>query len=384
MIKIGFVYFDDIHIIPHFVGLVAELYNDPECEVDILTPDIEQAYLYMMLNRLNVPNSVVKKLPTYWYKRIAYKFQKRKKPSNQYIFKKHRKKFLDYDILVFNVFNHTHLRRKDRNKPKFVFLMHGAGDRDYPFTPEYRPFIEKFDLITTAGPKINDLFARMGKFEHTKFETCGYQKFDIIKKIQKNKKKLFNNNKPIVLYNPHFKPHLSSYFKFGDQILEYFYQNPEYNLIFAPHMNLFSPNIKGSQNPESIKQKYFEAPNIIIDFGSEKSVDMTYTLNADVYLGDVSSQVYEFLLQKPKPVIFINAHDFNWHNDIHFQNWHLGKVIKNLEDLPELLLKRNIWQKEFEEKQKKAIAYTFDIQKEKNAAKRAAEAIKKLAKNNDK
>ncbi len=383
MIKIGFVYFDNIHVIPHFIGSVQELYNDPECQVDILAPDIPHEYLYELLDVFDLPKSLVKTLPTYLYKRIAYKIQGREKPSNQYIFKKHQKKFLDYDVLVFNVFNHTHVKRKDRNKPKFVFLMHGAGDRDYPFTPEYRPFIEKFDLITTAGLKINDLFAKMGKFEHTKFETCGYQKLDVVKKIQRNKKKLFNNDKPIVLYNPHFKYELTSFLKFGMDILDFFYRNKDYNVIFAPHMNLFSTKLRNPLPQSMIPKKYLEAENMLIDFGSTNSVDMTYTLNADIYLGDVSSQVYEFLLNGPKPAIFINAHNFDWKNDVHFQNWHLGKVIDKVDDLEAVLATRVEWQKAFEDKQKKAIAYTFDIDPQKSSSKRVAEAIKKLVKNNE-
>jgi len=162
MIKVGIIYFDNIHIIPHFIGSAAALHQDPDCEVDILVPDIDHSFLYEMLDKFDVPHSVVKALPTYLYKRIAYKIQGRKKPSNQYIFKKHQKKILDYDVLVFNVFNHVHVKRKDRKKPKFVFLMHGAGDSLYPFTDEFKPLIDQFDLVTTSGQKINDLFNQNG------------------------------------------------------------------------------------------------------------------------------------------------------------------------------------------------------------------------------
>jgi hypothetical protein len=378
MLKIGFVYFDNIHVIPHFIGSVAELYKDPQCKVDILAPDIEHDYLEHLLSLHNVPKDIIIKLPTYLYKRIAYKIQGRIKPSNQYIFRKNKNKFFEYDVLVFNVFNHTHIKRIGRNHPKFVFLMHGAGDRDYPFTEEYRPFIEKFDLITTAGQKINDLFATMGEFEYTKFITCGYQKLDMIG--LKSANKLFDNNKPTVLYNPHFKRELTSFMKYGLDILEYFYQHKEYNLIFAPHMNLFSKKLKKPLPETMIPQKYKDAENMLIDFGSVNSVDMTYTAYADIYLGDVSSQIYEFLIQETKPAIFINAHNFDWQNDKHFQNWHLGKVIENVENLGKILNSRNVWQKDFEEKQKKAIAYTFDIDPNKSSSKRVAEAIINLGK----
>ena len=382
MIKIGYIFFDDIHIVPHFVGSVAELYFDPECHVDILAPEIDHDFLYKSLEMFNVPASVVKELPTYLYKKIAYKIQGRTKPSNRYIFKKHQKKLLDYDILVFNVFNQGHIKRKNRNKPKYVFLMHGAGDSYYPFTPEYFDIISQYHLITTSGQKINDLFAQMGKFENTKFEICGYQKLDFINKIKQNEQ-LFDNDKPVVLYNPHFRPHLTSFYKFGIDILEFFYQNKNYNLIFAPHMNLFTKKTRNPRSRDIISQKYIDAENIIVDFGSTRSVDMTYTKNADIYLGDVSSQIYEFLLfGLPRPAIYINAHNFDWKNDIHFRNWHLGKVITSIEKLPGLLATANQWKNDFKTIQKQVMDYTFDIDNNKSSSKRVAEAIKKLGKKN--
>jgi len=378
MIKVGFVYFEKIYIVPHFIGSFAELYKDPNVKAEILAPDIDHTYLYEALKLYDIPKSAVKILPTYLYKRIAYKIQKRKIPTNRYVFKKHQKEILDYDVLAFGVFSHVYVKRKNRNKPKFVFLMHGAGDSDYPFTDEYKPLVNEFNLITTSGQKINDLFAQNGPYPNTKFKICGYQKLDFVKKVQKNKK-LFNNDKPIVLYIPHFRDNLTSFFKFGLDILEFFYQNKEYNLIFAPHMNLFNATSKRPLDRNIIDQKYHDAENILIDFGSSNSVDMTYTYNADIYLGDVSSQVYEFLLQGPKPAIFLNAHNFDWQNNVHFQNWQLGKVIDNIDHLKEILDTRDQWLKEYAEKQKKAIAYSFDIDPNKSASKRVAEAIKELA-----
>ena len=53
---------------------------------------------------------------------------------------------------------------------------------------------------------------------------------------------------------------------------------------------------------------------------------MTYTMAADVYLGDASSQVYEFLL-RPRPCIFINSHGIDPAGDPSFLHWQAGDVI---------------------------------------------------------
>jgi hypothetical protein len=53
---------------------------------------------------------------------------------------------------------------------------------------------------------------------------------------------------------------------------------------------------------------------------------MSYTDAADIYLGDVSSQVYEFLY-RPRPCLFLNSHGIPWQGDPNFKHWTAGPVI---------------------------------------------------------
>jgi hypothetical protein len=375
MIKIGFIHFDTIYLIHHFIGSVVELYHDPECEVTILTPDTNQDYLYSLLDMYGVSREIVKKLPTYLYKRIAYKIQGRDNPSTVPLFKKYRKHLLKYDVLAFTVLNHLRIKRKGRN-PKFALLMHGAGNSHYPFTEEYYKPISQFDLVTTSGQKIQNLFLKMGAFKDTKFEICGYQKFDVVK-VENKKNQFFNNKNPVVVYNPHFRESISSYHRHGQEILKYFYNNKDYNLIFAPHFNLFEEKRQDAQQRNSLDQKYFKTDNILIDFGSVNSVNMAYMLAADIYLGDVSSQVYEFLISGAKPCIFINTHKVKWKNDAYYQTWKLGKVLENPSKLEAILQTKEHWQKDYQKLQEEVINYTFDIT-EIPSVKRVAQALKSL------
>ncbi len=380
MKKIGFIYFDSKHIVPHFIGIVSTLYHHfkNEVEVEIITPEISLDYLYELLEKEAIPKNLVKKLPTYFYKKIAYTLQGRKSPSHRPVFKKNFNYFKSFDVLAFNVFNHVHLKELKKEGVKFTFLMHGAGDSHYPFTSNYKETLDLFDLITTPGQKINDLFHQMGNFPYTRFQICGYPKLDIVD--LKNKLKFFKNQNPVVIYNPHFRKDFSSFYDWGLDILDFFYQNKNYNLIFAPHMNLFNPNIEEALNPKNIPEKYFSQPNILIDLGSKNSVDMTYMKAADLYLGDISSQIYEFLLTSFKPAIFLNPYKVDWKNDLFFNHWNLGKVVNDLTILPEVLKSNKGWKDEYTNKQKEAIEYTFDIQKDKKSSLRAAEALIELAK----
>ncbi len=53
---------------------------------------------------------------------------------------------------------------------------------------------------------------------------------------------------------------------------------------------------------------------------------MTYTALADIYLGDVTSQIYEFL-RTPKPSLFLNASRADWRGDESFHHWRYGPVL---------------------------------------------------------
>ena len=374
MKKTAFIYFDALHIIHHFLGPVAALIKVPDIQVDILTDEREHTYLFTLLEMLNIPKSVVKKLPTYNYRKIIEKVKKRKQPSGKYLFEKHKDLLLSYDVLIFNDANHEYLHNKRKfSIPKFVMLMHGAGDREYLIGESFKESVSKFDLITTSGDKVQHFYEKM-KLPATVLEKCGYQKFDVVK-IENKNVKFFGNNKPTVLYNPHFKEGFSSWYHYGRAVLEFFYNNKNYNLIFAPHINLF--NKKGFLNATIIDQKYFDEENIRIDLGSNESVNMAYTMVADVYLGDVSSQVYEYLMT-PKPCIFINAYKIDWQGDKHFQNWELGKVILNIDTLEKVLDTKDLWQKDFISKQIQSISYTFEQQEESTASTRIAKAILKL------
>ena len=64
---------------------------------------------------------------------------------------------------------------------------------------------------------------------------------------------------------------------------------------------------------------------------------MDYTDLADIYLGDVSSQVYEFLV-RPRPCVFVDAHGFDWLRDPNFAHWAAGPVVHDMDELGRSIL----------------------------------------------
>ena len=117
----------------------------------------------------------------------------------------------------------------------------------------------------------------------------------------------------------------------GRNVLAWFADNQNYNLIFAPHARLFKHRrYHGNIDIEDFKG----IKNIVIDTGSERSFDMSYTHAADIYLGDVSSQVYEFLYYRRRPCVFLNPNQLE-PSLMNF--WQFGPVINQINALDKAL-----------------------------------------------
>lgn len=210
---------------------------------------------------------------------------------------------------------------------KLIHTRHGAGDRAVGFDKASA----SFDFVLVSGPKIRDrLITEAGVPEH-RLAIVGYPKFDL-PRSGAVPAKFQGNTAPIILYNPHVSPHLSSWYRHGRAVLDFFLSHPQYNLIFAPHIMLFERRVAISINkmrldfPGAIEARYRDAPNIHVDLGSADSTNMTYVEAADIYLGDVSSQIYEFL-RRPRPSIFLNSHQVDHRSDPNYLHWSTGSVI---------------------------------------------------------
>ena len=220
---------------------------------------------------------------------------------------------------------------------KLIHTRHGAGDRAIGFNNASA----SFDFVLVSGPKIRDRLLAETELTEDQLAMVGYPKFDLLKP-KMLPEKLRGNGRPTILYNPHVSPHLSSWYRDGRTVLDYFLDHPEYNLIFAPHVMLFERKVAVSIDrmrlafPGKIDRKYSDAPNIHVDLGSAASTDMSYTQAADIYLGDVSSQIYEFL-RTPRPCIFLNSQSVAYQGDPNYLHWSAGQVLSGPSELDQAL-----------------------------------------------
>ena len=288
--------------------------------------------------------------------------------------------FRSLDILV--VAEKTSLVLKTRyglRHLKIVHTRHGAGDRAIGFDKASAGF----DHVLVSGRKIRDRLIRETGVDPTKISIVGYPKFDLLP-ARATTHPLLDDGRPVVLYNPHVSPHLSSWYEAGRQVLDWFVEHDDHNLVFAPHVMLFERPFVATidklrlDRAGRIEERYLRAPNIHIDLGSRASTTMAYTQRADLYLGDVSSQVYEFLLQ-PRPCVFLNSHRLTWTGDPNFGHWRAGPVIEDVADLGAAMTRsRQEHEAVWRPVQAALFDESFDLTDE-PSAERAARAVARFA-----
>ncbi len=363
---IAIIFLDEIHHVYHFISVAVEL--SKKNQVHILTNPGKHTFLHNTLQQLDGKNVIIEKLPTSAIRAFTDKLKGRKLPRKGFWIKKNQNYLLNnFDALIFTDYFHQILlkSRKNKEKPKFIKFPHGVAGRAYA----YRNDLLDFDMHLIFGNYYYEQLKKKNLLsKHT--AVVGYPKLDVLKNVETER--IFHNDKPVVLYTPHFSPPFSSWHFMGLEVLEFFYNSKDHNLIFAPHINLF--NKIGGDNASVIPEKYLKAKNIHIDLGSNKSVDMTYLRNADIYLGDVSSQIFEFIINA-RPCIFINAEEIDCWNDDNYRFWKCGEVIETVDELPNALATAKIKFEIYKPIQEKITTENFYMEEGSTASERAAKAI---------
>lgn len=286
---------------------------------------------------------------------------------------RYRELFRSFDVLIVPDKTSRLLKRwLGDSCPAMIYTFHGAGDRAGGFRGT-----AGFDYYLLPGRNYETRLVAEGHVHPDRYRVVGYSKLDYFHRGPRPR--LFDNDRPTALYTPHFDPQYSSWYGWGSAVLELFAANKDWNLIFAPHVLLFRrrwhiSNESGRpRRTPRIPPGFGSVPNIWVDEGSTASVDMTYVRAADVYIGDVSSQVYEFLYE-PRPCIFLNRSGIEWRDNVNFRFWNLGDVLTTLDDLPAALDRTLTEPQRYLSRQQAAVAEAFDL-RDTPAAVRAADAI---------
>lgn len=277
-----------------------------------------------------------------------------------------RRLLADYDAIVVPERTSLLLKRIGLGTTRFIHTCHGAGDR----AVGYDRRIAQFDFVLLAGEKQRRRMLDDGLIREGHYAITGYGKFDLIPAPRRQS--LFPQQRPIILYNPHFSPNLSSWPDMGDAVIRQFAQDDRFNLIVAPHIRLFDRKRERAAMERRLAD-VAALPHVHIDLGSRASVDMRYVQMASLYIGDVSSQIYEYIA-RPRPCLFLNAHRTLWHDDPSYAHWRYGPVLDSAGDIVEAALAAIADHDAYLKAQQRGLADTFD-QRAEPASVRGARAL---------
>lgn len=378
MRRIGFLFnHDQIHQVAHSIPIAIEMIESGAADVSlIVTNAVMKEAVTRMAGATLRKARLVELAPKSLMSRAAAGLFDRLLPAAKLtIYRDHLDLFGSFDALVVSEKSSLLLKtRYGLDRLKLVHTRHGAGDRAIGFNPESA----LFDLILVSGTKIRDRLIAEAGVQPERIAVVGYCKFDQFGRALPADP-LFANGRPTILYNPHPSPRLSSWYRWGGAILDYFAGQQRYNLVFAPHMMLFERDWAITIDPPALARvrrpdaRFSQAAHMRIDLGSKASADMTYTNAADLYLGDVSSQVYEYLV-RPRPCLFLNAHAVAWQGDASYRHWRAGPVIDTIDDLNRSLAVAFDTFAEYRPAQEALLEESFSVT-ETPASQRGAQAI---------
>lgn len=367
--RICFLYIAQPHQVWHSLSTAVALARGwPEIQVEIAATSAGHLdYIQGMLDGLGGAPVTLRLLPPAWLRKLS----KNAPPPKALMLALNAARLSTYDAVVTPERTTALLRKLGVRRTALVYTQHGAGDRGGPFEPRLRAF----DLVMAAGPKQRDRMVDEGWVRPEACAMVGYPKFDLVDALPPSAVPAFEKPLPTVVYNPHFHETLGSWPAFGLSILEQFAADERFNLVFAPHVRLFET---ASEADHRAVARFEGHPRIHIDLGGPAAFDMTYTRSADLYLGDASSQVYEFL-RAPKPCLFLNPAHADWKGDESFHHWRYGPVLETAERICDATAAAFAGHGDYLDAQTTGVAETFDLTDEASSLRAARAIVDRLA-----
>jgi hypothetical protein len=365
--RITFLYRQGLHHLFHSLYIAIEL-SKIQDEYEICILNSSQEMHGIIKKELKKQNAEV----TYFYNRLKLPVRLNQTYSN--IIRYNKKIIRGSDVILSGSYEVPRVLTKFGLRNRFViFTRHGTGDREYTFKKD----LYDFDLVFIPSKKMYNQFKELNILKKLKsYLLVDYSKFDYLFYNKDNPSlNIFDNDLPIILYNPHYDKKLSSFYKDSEKIIFTIVESGKYNVILSPH-----PLVNIWFLLDRIKKRYPRSKRLHKDWSSLHKVNFDYMQIADLYLGDVSSNVYEWLYFN-KPIIFYNSHNIDWKNNPYYKFWELGEVVTDQYQLIDRLEKTFRVSDRYKGAREKMKAYTFGTIDGKASSRNAAELYKYLETN---
>jgi hypothetical protein len=134
----------------------------------------------------------------------------------------------------------------------------------------------------------------------------------------------FDGSRPVLVYAPHWQRHRSSWWAWGREIVAMLARQDRFDVILAPHQRL-------AERDPAVRAVCKAAAGAHVHVADEgfARVDGSYMAAADMYLGDTSSQVVEYLAN-PRPCVFLDPDRIDWRATDDHGFWACGEVVDDL------------------------------------------------------
>lgn len=183
----------------------------------------------------------------------------------------------------------------------------------------------RFDMLLAPSESAVRPLLAAGAVRSEAVTLTGAVKLEAMARLRRPRAAPFGDGKPVALYNPHHRGLASSWGAMGQAVVAHFRAQTAMNLIVAPHVLLFRrPLGRGARRPAWL----CDGESVRVDPGGRAAIDMTNVDAADLYIGDASSQVFEFFA-RPRPCVFLNPARRPWRDDPAFAVWACGPVVES-------------------------------------------------------
>ena len=319
--KLAFIFIVGEHQALHLAPVAAELAARAGDVTAYVADDADARAIRDIFARLGAPHIPIRimALPR-WWRGIGIR------PSKTLRLLGWSRELRAHDAIVTAERTTTRLQHLPGRMPPMIHIPHGAGDRAVGFEARLR----RFAHVIVAGPKDRRRMIAEGLVHPDRCSVSGYVKLAAVHKIApKPPRNLgLDPSRPTILYNPHCSATLGSWGRMGYDLVDRITADGRFNLILAPHVRL-------RERMDEADIQAIEAlavpGRVLVDLGSARSCDMTYTRAADLYLGDVSSQVYEYLAT-PRPCVFLDPARTAWSGNPDFSMWRYGAVARDIDE----------------------------------------------------
>ncbi|MEO8723063.1 MAG: hypothetical protein ABI395_05995, partial [Sphingobium sp.] len=203
--------------------------------------------------------------------------------AKQQVLSANRVTLQQYDMLVFPERVGSILKAGGWNKQTaLAYIAHGPAGRKVAAERLARDF----DLILLPGEEDMARYLKAGCLHEGGYRITGYPKLETVGVLHQVYPPLFTNDRPVILYNPHKVRRQSSWSRCIEPMLTMMSHQHDFNLVIAPHIKMFHRKSQRVRDAWAARS----TNHILIDPGSDRCLDNSYTAIADIYVGDVSSQ----------------------------------------------------------------------------------------------